>query len=152
MGNDGFVQLIRAEDNIAILSVASGTCEFVATSNLAPAAVALKTSKPKDNSTNLDRIDLSGATKLATRDFATPSDVAQWIERKNVEVQQQAKQTLRESDQVNAHLFRIRDRESIEKICFDPFTPYDKFVNVGGMMIESITVYQLADEDFDIVE
>ncbi|MEM6692579.1 MAG: alpha-L-rhamnosidase C-terminal domain-containing protein, partial [Planctomycetota bacterium] len=59
--------------------------------------------------------------------------------------QQQTKRTLRETDQVNAYLFSVQDSEAIKKIRFDPFETYDQYANVGEMMIESITVYKLAE-------
>ena len=58
--------------------------------------------------------------------------------------QQQSKRLLRESDQVNAYLFSIAGDGPIKKIRFDPFATYDKYANAGEMLIESITIYRLA--------
>ncbi|PAY19170.1 alfa-L-rhamnosidase [Rhodopirellula sp. SM50] len=195
------VRVLRSDANVAVLAVASGSYEFSATSGIAPATVALKTSTPKDNSINPNGIDLSGATKLASWDFTKPSDLEKWTERKSVEIrqrdgkafliatgedsqmaarlgtpatgklvielrampatgatsqffwaqpgrgfngQQQSKRTLRESDQVNAYLFSIPGEQRVGKIRFDPFATYDRYADVGEMLIESISVYQLA--------
>ncbi|MCS7471310.1 glycoside hydrolase family 78 protein [Stieleria sp. ICT_E10.1] len=82
------VKLVRTEPNSAVLSVQSGSYTFVAKSGLTPATSKLKTSKPKDNSINPDGVDLTDAKKLASWDFTKPTDVAKWVERKSVEVQQ----------------------------------------------------------------
>lgn len=194
------VKLIRAESNVAVLSVASGSYEFAAANGVAHAEVALKTAKPKDNSINPDGIDLTGATKLASWDFTNPSDARKWTDQKSVEVQQrdgkayviatgedsqmavrldeaadgnlaielrampehdttsqffwahpgrgfngqqQTKRMLRESDQVNSYLFAVQSDGPVKKLRFDPFATFDKYAKAGGMMIESITVYQI---------
>ncbi|MEL6105598.1 MAG: glycoside hydrolase family 78 protein [Planctomycetota bacterium] len=80
------VKLIRIEDSVAILSVASGNYEFAAETGIAAASIALKTSKPKDNSINPDGIDLSDATKIQSWDFTNPIDVTNWTDRKNVDL------------------------------------------------------------------
>ncbi|QDV81620.1 Bacterial alpha-L-rhamnosidase [Stieleria magnilauensis] len=196
------IKLVRTEPNVAVLSIQSGSYTFVASSGLAPATRALKTSEPKDNAINPDGVDLADAKKLASWDFTDPADVAKWFDRKSVEIQQrngkaylvatgedsqmavrldqpatgklvielrampakgatsqffwatpgrgfvghkQSKRTLRETEQVNAYLFTITDGEPVGKIRFDPFATYDKYANVGEMMIESIAVYRLAE-------
>ncbi|QEG02424.1 Bacterial alpha-L-rhamnosidase [Stieleria maiorica] len=200
LGANKHVKLLRTEDDVAILSVESGTYEFAAASGIAEASVARKTSKPKDNSINPHGIDLTGAVKLASWDFTNPSDVQEWTDRKSVQIEQrdgkpyliatgedsqmavrlkepasgklaielrampengatsqfywakpgrgfnggqQTKRTLRKSDQVNAYLFIVQDAQPIKKLRFDPFATYDKYAKVGGMMIESISVYRL---------
>ncbi len=80
------VRLLRMEAGAAILQVGSGDFAFSAKSGIAPAAVALKTSKPKDNSLNPDEIDLTGAKLLKTWDFSKDADIAKWHERNNLEV------------------------------------------------------------------
>jgi alpha-L-rhamnosidase len=87
-GKRKHVKLLRTEGDVAVLSVESGTYEFTATSGIAEAAVALKTSESKDNSMNPDGIDLTGATQLASWDFTNPSDVRQWTDRKSVAIEQ----------------------------------------------------------------
>ncbi|TWU19251.1 Bacterial alpha-L-rhamnosidase [Allorhodopirellula heiligendammensis] len=82
------VQLLRHEDGNAVLAVASGKYQFVATSGVSHAATSLKTSKPKDMSINPDGIDLAGATQLVSWDFTNPTDAAKWIDRKSVDVVQ----------------------------------------------------------------
>lgn len=195
-------KLIRTEGKVAVLSIASGSYEFAAASGIAPAAVTLKTSKPKDKSINPDGIDLAGATRLASWDFTSPADAAKWTDRKSVAIehrdgkayliatgedsqmavrldqpatgklvielrampengatsqffwahpgrgfngQQQTKRTLREADRVNAYLFAVNPSEPIQKLRFDPFATYDQYAKVGGMLIDSITLYKLAD-------
>jgi alpha-L-rhamnosidase len=82
------VKFVRSEGNAAVLSVASGTYDFVADSSIAAANVALKTSEPKDKSINPDGVDLAGATKLASWDFTNPADIAKWTDRKSVKIEQ----------------------------------------------------------------
>ncbi|MCR9211938.1 MAG: alfa-L-rhamnosidase, partial [bacterium] len=59
--------------------------------------------------------------------------------------QQQTKRLLRQSDNVNDYLFTIPDGLTVGKLRLDPFATYDKYANAGEMMIESISIYQLAD-------
>jgi alpha-L-rhamnosidase len=197
-----YVKVIRREDNVAVLAVESGSYEFSAKSGIGLASVALKTSKPKDNSVNPDGIDLTGANKIASWDFANPTEAASWTERKGVEVKQrdgktflvasgddsqmaarldkeaagklvielvampvkgatsqffwalpgrgfngtqQSKRSLAPTDKANAYLFKISGEGPVKKLRFDPFATYDKYADVGEMMIESISIYQLAE-------
>ena len=80
------VQLIRSENGHAVLGVDSGSYQFVANSSLAAATVALKTSKPKDNSINPEGLDLTTAKQLARWDFSNEADRQQWSERADVEI------------------------------------------------------------------
>ena len=57
---------------------------------------------------------------------------------------QQVKRSLQPSEKTNAYLFKIGGNEPVKKLRFDPFATYDKYANVGEMMIESISIYQLA--------
>lgn len=196
-----FVKLLRHEAGAAVLSVASGNYEFSATNGIKNADRTLVTSKPKDTSINPDRIDLTGAKKIASWDFSTPADVAKWVERKGVEIVQrdgktmlvataddsqmaarlnaeasgniaielvampadgatsqffwagsskgfngiqQSKRTLMPAEKVNAYLFKVSGSEPVGQLRFDPFATYDKYADAGEMIIESISVYQLA--------
>ncbi|MEM1225636.1 MAG: glycoside hydrolase family 78 protein [Planctomycetota bacterium] len=57
--------------------------------------------------------------------------------------QQQTKRMLRGSETVNDYLFAIPGKQAIGKLRFDPFATYDQYANVGEMIVESITIYQL---------
>lgn len=81
-------RLLRMEDGVAVLSVESGSYEFSADSGVANAALALKTSKPKDTSLNPDGIDLTNARKVISWDFTNAQDAAKWGERKSLDVVQ----------------------------------------------------------------
>lgn len=96
------------------------------------------------------RLDEPAAGKLAIELRAMPEDGATsqffWAyPGRGFNGQQQTKRTLRETDQVNAYLFSVRDGQPIKKLRFDPFATYDKYAKVGGMQIESITLFRLAD-------
>lgn len=81
------VNIVRAAPGAVILSIRSGSYRFAAQSSIALATVALTSSEPNDNSLNPDDVDLAGATKLASWDFTNPSDVANWTDRRSVEIQ-----------------------------------------------------------------
>ncbi|TWT98345.1 glycoside hydrolase family 78 protein [Stieleria varia] len=82
------VRLIQIQDSLAALAVGSGSYTFRSTGAPKAAAVALKTSKPKDNSINPLKIDLTGAKELARWDFTKTTDLDKWFDRKNVEIEQ----------------------------------------------------------------
>jgi alpha-L-rhamnosidase len=84
--NHPHVKLQRDGGGHAVLSVASGHYEFVAPNGVPKAAVALKTSKPKDKSINPDGIDITGATELVSWDFASAADAAKWTHNKSVDL------------------------------------------------------------------
>lgn len=56
---------------------------------------------------------------------------------------QQTKRLLQPSETVNRYLFSVRTDQAINKIRFDPFASYDKYANVGKMLIQSISIYQI---------
>lgn len=80
------IQIIGQQDNHSLLSVPSGSYEFVCLSGIKPASVSLKTSKPIDNSINPDSIDLVGATKVASWDFSNPADLQKWDDREDLQI------------------------------------------------------------------
>jgi alpha-L-rhamnosidase len=57
----------------------------------------------------------------------------------------QSKRTLTATDQVNAYLFTVSANGPVKKFRFDPFATFDKYANKGEMVIESITIYRLAE-------
>ncbi|WP_345319216.1 glycoside hydrolase family 78 protein [Novipirellula rosea] len=59
---------------------------------------------------------------------------------------QQNIRPLTASDQVNDYLFSVNETKPIRSIRFDPFNTYDEHANVGEMMIESISIFQLDDK------
>ncbi|MCO8121290.1 glycoside hydrolase family 78 protein [Stieleria sp. TO1_6] len=195
------VSLLHHEDKLAVLAVESGSYAFSATSGIPTSAVAFKTSPPADHSVNPDGIDLTAAKKIASWDFSQPAEVAQWTDRKGVQIKQrdgkvflvasgndsqlavrldheaagrlvielvampskgatsqfywalpgrgfngtqQTKRPLAATNTVNAYLFAIPGNGPVKKLRFDPFATYDQYADVGEMMIESISVYQLA--------
>ncbi len=71
-------RLLRMENDRAVLAIGSGDYQFTAKSNLAPADVALRTSKPKDNSLNPQQVDLTNAKRVVHYDFHNSADVAKW--------------------------------------------------------------------------
>ncbi len=195
------VKFLHSEADAVVLAVRSGTYEFSAKSGLDQADTALKTSKPLDNSINPDGVDLTGARKLATWDFANSADVAKWQQRSSVEVKQQAgkpqlvatgedsqlstrlekpvsgklaielnvqatagatsqffwagptggfngaqqsKRAIAPSDTFNAYLFKLNSDDPIATLRFDPFETFDAS-GKGQMLIQSISIYQLAE-------
>jgi len=78
------VQLLRTEGGRAVLHVASGRYRFASTSGIAPARVALKTSKPADLSLNPEGIDLARARELIRWDLRDSKDTAKWPTRHNL--------------------------------------------------------------------
>lgn len=58
---------------------------------------------------------------------------------------QQTKRALAVAEKVNSYLFSISGAGPVKKIRFDPFATYDQYADVGEMMIQSISVYQLAE-------
>lgn len=86
-------RVLRTENGCTVLAVASGTYEFAANNAVPSAKVALRTSLPKDNSTNPDGLSLEGAKKLAHWNFTDATDVEQWQMLHNCEIRQQADKT-----------------------------------------------------------
>lgn len=56
---------------------------------------------------------------------------------------QQTKRPLQPTEAVNRYLFSVETTQPINKIRFDPFATYDQYANVGKMLIQSISVYQI---------
>ena len=81
------VRLLGMKDGYAMLAVNSGRYQFAATSGLRQAAIALKTSKPKDLSINPENIDLARAKKLLTWNFKKDSSLSQWMARSGLTIE-----------------------------------------------------------------
>ena len=87
------VELVEHGDGVAVLRVQSGDYRFTSFSGIARSKVAIKTSKPEDNSINPEKIDLSAAEELVRWDFTDEPDLRRWSERSNVDVRRNGDQT-----------------------------------------------------------
>ncbi len=81
------VRVVDTRDRLVVLAIGSGRYEFTSTGGIAPAKVALKTSKPADLSLNPDNIDLTGARTLIEWDLRNEQDAAQWSGRHNLQIE-----------------------------------------------------------------
>lgn len=88
LSNVAHATLLRSDEREAVVEIQSGSYVFTVASSVTPAAKPITTSKPKDNSINPEKIDLTGAEKLIEWDFTNVADVARWDQRSSCEVQQ----------------------------------------------------------------
>lgn len=86
LGDVAHAKLVDSSNGKAVIEIDSGSYVFTAPHNFEAPADPLKTSKPKDNSINPDRIDLEGAETLVVWDFAKPEDRAKWSVFSNCEL------------------------------------------------------------------
>jgi alpha-L-rhamnosidase len=95
---------LRTEKGYAVFEVGSGTYQFVGKSCITPAAVALHTAPPADPSINPGHIELSQLQQLATWDFNSESDMAQWQVWHNITAEIQNGKTMLTGTGSKAHI------------------------------------------------
>jgi alpha-L-rhamnosidase len=81
------VRDVRVDGDLAVMTIDSGTYEFVSYGAMTRADSALKTSKPADLSINPESIDLDGATKIVGWDMRQAEDIAKWSHWNNLKVE-----------------------------------------------------------------
>ncbi len=80
------VKWLRSEGEHAVLSIESGSYNFLSKHAIKPSDVALRTSVPEDQSINPEGVDVTGAEVIASWDFSKESDVAKWNGLNNVSI------------------------------------------------------------------
>lgn len=84
------VKFVTMEQGRAVLEAGSGSYRFTSPAAIPAAKSADKTSEPQDESANPEKIDLANAQVLKTWRLADAKDLASWVERDNLRIDQNA--------------------------------------------------------------